>query len=230
MRTWHGLAWARPSLPRLVALCLIPLATVTIANGQDCELGRPSVFRLEPTPVLERLDTSRLAPDDLLVGRGPPVIVAVVFPMPCNERLVRAVIRLWNGYAVARNRPGLEGLFAAAAAFRPETRGWLPLVEAMGAPDPGRFRLQRKISLGRRSMDVTNVGDYGLVVFPVVSGSMTTATFTIRTERSEIMRKGKARRIRSAHEFVGIRIPGPGQPAPGLSELQELLGWPKDGC
>lgn len=185
------------------------------------------VHKLAPTPALERLMGLLLA--------GPAVwpmehsgisLVLVARPIAPGEKLLRARVELWDCLALARRSP--------ATRFIHRFGGWLrqrdPMLFDIVFPGEGeerqarkQYRLTRVLDFKRGSPWMGTINGYGVVIFPVVSNSISGATLTFKTER--LVRRGKgSRRIVSRNPGAAIALPEPSAPPADPRSVRSVLG------
>ena len=211
-----------PRVPSLIIACCL-LVSGPLSAG-ECDLGSPSVFKLESSPEMEALLGTMLGPMDLIAGNSGLSVVVVVVPLPCEERLTQVSVEIWDGFVVQKRSRGKRYLRVLAKTAQASRLPWLG--DLMPPEPPHKLiRLQRSAALGKGLSWIGNVNRHAVIMFPVACNAVTGATLTLRTEREVVTRSGRFRKRHRTRDLSTFRIPSPTEPAHGLQALYSILDW-----
>lgn len=193
------------------------------------ELGsQPEVFKLAPSPRMEKLMALLLEDPLAMFGEGSGAsLVLIAQRLPPGERLIRVKLELWDSFALERRKKATRVVLWFGERFALRETGLHHILfpdESEARRIKKHYRLSRVLKLKQGSPWLGNLNGHGVIVFPLASHSISSASLILRTE-SWITKPGKrAKRTVTNRSHSSIPLPGPEQPANSPEDILESLG------
>lgn len=153
-------------------------------------------------------------------------LVLIARRLPPGEELIGAKLEFWDSFALEKRRRATRVALWIGERFKLRDPGLHSILfpdetEAMRVKK--RYRLSRVLNLRRGNPWLGNLNGHAVIVLPLTSNSISSASLVLRTERWVRTAGKRTKRTVTNRAYGSILLPCPDQPADSPAAILEFL-------